>query len=172
MNTKRLLSEKGLTLVEMMIAGAIFLVGLLGIIAFQGTILLGNDFSGNQTIARSLAFERLDNMMFTSFSNVTNCTTLGDFCYRDANGGSSTFPVATTDPNGGGLPHTLLDVTGHVNPEGRFRREWTIAPAPAPYSTVGRQITVRVFWDDIRIPGKATTAKSRELVISGIRVEP
>jgi len=110
-------NEKGLTLLEMLIAAAIFSVGLLGIIGLQGSILLGNDFAGSNTVAKSLATDRLNSILFTVWSSpyLQDCVPLDSYCYRDIVGGNYT-PV----PDDSGANHANLNELGQIDSRGRF----------------------------------------------------
>ena len=154
---KKLINRSGLSLVEVLIAMAIFAIGVLGIMALQGIALMSTDFSGNMTYARLLAsdqIERLGGFPFTA--SALDACGFSTWCHKDSG-------------NGMDGAQANLDNMGQATATGRFRREWdvvTVTPAV-------KQVTVRVQWSDS--PG-VTNAQAgsynRSLSVTSIQIDP
>lgn len=117
---------RGMTLVEVMVALGVAVVGLLGALATLGTLLGGTTFSRNATEASVLAQSRLEELQ--SLAGIT---------------------VAPPNPPDGPTPKVQLNAKGQpdTGPNGvYFRREVWSTQADA---TGGRRlILVEVEWRD------------------------
>lgn len=65
------MNQKGFSLVEILIAMAIFAVGLLALAGMQITAIQGNTFSGTTTDGITLAQDRLEQLMTLTYSSLT-----------------------------------------------------------------------------------------------------
>ena len=63
-------NQSGFTLLEVLIAISILTVGLLGVAQMQIMGIRGNYFSGNTTAALTLAEEKMEDLLGTSYINV------------------------------------------------------------------------------------------------------
>jgi len=63
-------NKSGFTLLEVLIAISILTVGLLGVAQMQIMGIQGNYFSGNTTTALTLAEEKMEDLLGTSYINV------------------------------------------------------------------------------------------------------
>jgi len=63
-------NQSGFTLLEVLIAISILTVGLLGVAQMQIMGIQGNYFSGNTTTALTLAEEKMEDLLGTSYINV------------------------------------------------------------------------------------------------------
>ena len=65
-------NDKGFTLIEVMIAIFILVVGLLGVAGVAVTVINGNAFSKEITTATTLAQDKMEELKNTRYSNITS----------------------------------------------------------------------------------------------------
>lgn len=76
----RLNEEKGMTLLEVIIAISILTVGLLAVAAMQSTALRGDSFAHSRTEASTCAQDRMEALMAVPYPQMTSgVTTMGNF---------------------------------------------------------------------------------------------
>ncbi len=86
------LSEQGFTLLEVMVALAIFAVGILGVASIHISSISGNDFAMEHTESLILAKSRIDRLMSFPYNNVVTSTEI-------INGYTVTWTVTAVDIN-------------------------------------------------------------------------
>ena len=159
--------ESGLTLIEMLLAAAIFAIGILGIVGIQGVLLRGNDFTDSMTTAKFLAGDRLSTLLFTAYTQTSLDLCGGSsFCHSDVDAGGGIY---TPIPGSG--PPIPLNNQGHIEAQGRWTRDWDIQPAPAPWNSSAKLIRVRVQWNDRPLDG-GNLGRDREMIFSSILAQP
>ncbi|MCK4533917.1 MAG: prepilin-type N-terminal cleavage/methylation domain-containing protein [Syntrophobacterales bacterium] len=65
-------NDKGFTLIEIMIAMFILVIGLLGVAGVAVTVINGNAFSKEITTATTLAQDKMEELKNTRYSNITS----------------------------------------------------------------------------------------------------
>lgn len=143
----RIRNQKGFTLLEMLVAGAILTVGLLGIASMMISSMQGNNYARRVSIATNLAQQRIEEMKNIPFKNLfcgpgsdcpympTPTTTPGPVAnITPVDNGSNPSPCTAVYPCGDvttnnsvwtySLSYTDPD-TGIV-----FRRIWTVQRNP------------------------------------------
>lgn len=65
-------NDKGFTLIEVMIAIFILVVGLLGVAGVATTVINGNAFSREITTATTLAQDKMEELKDTTYSNIAS----------------------------------------------------------------------------------------------------
>lgn len=126
-------SERGMTLLEVLIALGISSVGLLGALAMLGALMQGGAFSRSATEASILAQSRLEELV--------------------------SLPLASLPANGTVVTEAGLDPLGRLNTGGTFSRVTTWGPSP---DGMRRTITVSVAWNDgLGRPHAVTAARDR-----------
>jgi type IV pilus assembly protein PilV len=154
-------SKNGFSFIELLVALAIFSVGILGIISLQGISLMATDFGGNMTVARILASDQLDRLqtLAMSSSSLDICGT--PYCHKDIGAGSD------------GTVRATLGYTGAVDVNGRFQREWDVQDL-SPATSMARVISVRVYWTDIGKTGVSSAGArtfNRKIEMTSIKVQ-
>lgn len=79
---KKTLSQRGFTLLEVMIALTIFSVGILAVVAMQGQAILGNAAAQSLSNASAIAQERMERVMQQPFATIVGAggtTTVGRY---------------------------------------------------------------------------------------------
>ena len=76
--TDMLTSDKGFSILEILIGMAIFMFGMLGVAALQISSITSNAFAGNVTEATSLATSKIEELMNLSYDHPGNDDTSGD----------------------------------------------------------------------------------------------
>ncbi|MEA1970236.1 MAG: prepilin-type N-terminal cleavage/methylation domain-containing protein [Thermodesulfobacteriota bacterium] len=74
-------NDKGFTLIEVMIAIFILVVGLLGVAGVAVTVINGNAFSKEITTATTLAQDKMEELKNTRYSNITSGSDTQDSFY-------------------------------------------------------------------------------------------
>lgn len=69
---RKFLNDKGFTLIEIMIAMFILVVGLLGVAGVATTVINGNVFSKGLTTATTLAQDKMEELKNTKYSNIAS----------------------------------------------------------------------------------------------------
>ncbi len=77
-------TEQGFSLLEIMLAMVIFMIGLLGVIAMQVAMVKGTDFSAKVTEAMTLAANQLESLMAVSYTDPGLSDTDNDGTNQDA----------------------------------------------------------------------------------------
>jgi prepilin-type N-terminal cleavage/methylation domain-containing protein len=138
-------SQRGMSLIEVMVALLVSAIGLFGALALIGTLLKGGDFSRRMTEASVLAQYKLEELVSLKYSCITSsvtCTPPG-----------ISFPSVgtndcTTPPTIPGTANETLDSLGKVWASGagtQFKRSWD---ACAPAGSTRKRIYVWVQWID------------------------
>jgi prepilin-type N-terminal cleavage/methylation domain-containing protein len=65
-------NDKGFTLIEVMIAMFVLVVGLLGVAGVATTVINGNTFSREITTATTLAQDKMEELKDTTYSNIAS----------------------------------------------------------------------------------------------------
>jgi len=65
-------NDKGFTLIEVMIAMFVLVVGLLGVAGVATTVINGNAFSREITTATTLAQDKMEELKDTTYSNIAS----------------------------------------------------------------------------------------------------
>lgn len=112
------INQSGFTLIEILIALAIFSIAILAIVGLQATVIKGNIGSRSITSAIFLAESRLEAFRAAGFTSLTNGTDIND-------------------------PNNPLDSEGQAG--GIFNRSWTITDYTIPNT---KRITVTITWND------------------------
>jgi type II secretory pathway pseudopilin PulG len=89
----RLNNEKGFTLAEVLVAGIILAIGLLGIASMMASSVRGNDFGKRLTIAETLAQARMEEFRNLSYASGKQ------LLYR-INAGDKNIPACGTNADG------------------------------------------------------------------------
>ena len=67
-------SEKGFTLIEVLIATLVLAIGLLSLATLAGTVIRGNSFSNKMTAATTLAQEKLEDIQRQGYASASSAT--------------------------------------------------------------------------------------------------
>jgi prepilin-type N-terminal cleavage/methylation domain-containing protein len=108
--TAKSLSQRGMTLIELMIAMVVLLVGVIGSLALIGYAIGGNNRNkqqSNATVIAQMMSEKISSQKATVSNNlvVTDCTNTSSTVYTAAGGGSLT--------SSGDVDMTQAAVTGY-----------------------------------------------------------
>ncbi len=78
---KRLRNEKGFTLLEILVAVTLLVVGLLGMAGLTAALVRGSDFSSRVTMASTLAQDKMEDLTKLGYGNtaVTDTTITEDY---------------------------------------------------------------------------------------------
>lgn len=142
------LCQKGFTIIEVMIALVILVVGLLSVAFLQVNAIKGNRLSDNITIALTLAEDKMEELLGLDYDN----TELQDL--REENNNDLTI-IET-----GWIDKEELNIneTGRPN-SGHFRRIWNIADN-MPIEN-NKTIKVIVTWDNDNHQVSLTSVKRK-----------
>jgi type IV pilus assembly protein PilV len=137
--------QSGFTLIEVLVGITILTIGLLGVAKMQISAIQGNSMSSCTSAALSLAEEKMEEIMVTSFSD----SSLDDTQTGNNNDLSS---ITTIDQEEGGGTPINIDETGSQNAQGRYRRIWNIANHPSGLEDLPtmKSVTVIVTWENNR----------------------
>jgi prepilin-type N-terminal cleavage/methylation domain-containing protein len=126
--------ERGMTLIEVMIALVITTVGLLGALAMIGSLYVGSTFNRNVTEALTLAQSKIEQV--------------------------NSQKVTMASPADGDEPPETLDALGNASATGMFTRTTTWSPRPAQQTRI---VTVVVSWPNSSgpLPHKVTLQVER-----------
>jgi len=124
--------DEAFTLIEVLIAIVILMVGLLAVGTMQISAIRGNFMSGNTSIALSLASEKMEDLLSKDF----NHTDLSD----SAPGNNNTLSSITSVDH-----YDELSEEGVVSTGGFYRRIWNIANETSP---TRKSVVVIVTWDN------------------------
>lgn len=131
---RRRKSQAGFTLLETMVASAIFLIGMAGVFTLQTAIIKQNALANDLSVATNLAGEALEQLRMTEYDNVagiSQCPTTQSWetlCYFGKQGQAY---------QAGGLRIPL------GAPSAYFTRTWTAVQDPVAVVT---DVTVTVTW--------------------------
>ena len=116
--------SRGFTLIELMIAMALSMVGLLGLLALQTSAIRGNGLSRNFQEATALAQDKLEERMTVPWANLTAGTT------------TDPSPVATIYQTS--YTRSTLTVINGANATMKVTVSWTeeLASTTVPHSVV------------------------------------
>ncbi|MEE9194166.1 MAG: prepilin-type N-terminal cleavage/methylation domain-containing protein [Thermodesulfobacteriota bacterium] len=133
-------SQKGFTLLEVLIALAILSVGLLGMASLTASVIRTNSFSDDFTAATALAQDKLE-----AIANGTWSSTTEDAILTDSEAGNNTsallLSTAITDNQ------ENVDENGTVGAGGFFTRTWNIWDRTDIINPAARKdIAVIVSW--------------------------
>ncbi len=135
--------EEGFSLLEILIAIAIFSIGLLALATMQITAIQGNAFSGTTTDASTLAQDQLEQLMVLTYSSLTT----------DAN-------LVDTDADGdAGLNDATAGTADFSNPSGNYTVYWNISVGSVITNTM--TIGVVVAWVE--------NGRQRTVYIQGVK---
>lgn len=149
--------EHGFTMVEVLIAMLIFVVGILGLLGLQGVTMVSLDRSQGGLAAKHLAMAKIDDLQrFTpSAPALQPCTSAWNpnpgniWCAVDVAVGTD-LPQYAANPGGNPNAAARLDQEGRTRPNGRFRRYWHVEPAGSGFPNA-RNVRVRVDWQDLNV---------------------
>ena len=131
---KRCKDHEGFTLLEVLIALTILSVSLLGLAAMSASVIRGNAFSDEMTIAANLAQDQMDRLLSLPFDTGNQRDVSAS--NNSANGGNL-FDTAVTD-----YVENNVDDQGNVG-GGTFTRIWNIEDNAA---TNTKTVVVIVSW--------------------------
>lgn len=131
--------QSGFTLIEVLVGITILTIGLLGVAKMQISAIRGNSMSSCTSAALSLAEEKMEGLMVTSFNDAS----LDD---DEAGNNSDLTSITTIDHE----ETDNIDETGGINARGRYRRIWNIADHPATGEDLPtmKSVTVIVTWEN------------------------
>jgi len=148
--------NKGMSLLECMLALVIFSVGILGVLGLHGVILIGNNKAKNAIIARSLALSRLEHLerLPPDDPALELCGQAWDpngnvWCHVDS-GAPGDFPQNTDNPSGDPANADPLNINNLVDPGGNFRRYWHIEPGASGWQNTVN-VRLRIEWQDLNV---------------------
>ncbi|WKJ92443.1 hypothetical protein QZJ86_09940 [Methylomonas montana] len=150
--------QRGVGLIEALVAGLVFAVGIAAVIQLQGKFFKNSSSANARSIAMSIAQEKLEDLR--AFQKVDSTdTTIVDFTGIGTNtGGRLTNPVLSAtgfDTNSPPQPLKTLSI-GNIS----FSRNWTVTDyyynngtltTPVPGGTIPDQkrVVVTVTWSDV-----------------------
>ncbi len=149
---RRRASEKGMSLLEVMVAAVVLMIGMVGVLSLFSYAVVTMNFSDEEMIARQKAREALE--------GVVGARNSASYSWDDINNAPAGIFVSTattmTNPGPDGIVNTNDDsgVESITLPNGKtrvlsdFKRQITIAPATVgglPSSTL-RTITVTITY--------------------------
>ncbi|RLG27950.1 hypothetical protein DRO03_10980 [Methanosarcinales archaeon] len=145
----RMLDEKGFTLIEILIAIAIFAFGILAVAAMQIRAIQGNSFAGGMTGASSVAQNKMEELITLPFNDAQLVDINGD---GDAGLDKPTKNEVLAAGNVliaagvAGSPDYAQQITG---PDGirSYYLYWDISPSP-PLIPTRKTINVIVTWNE------------------------
>ena len=126
--------QQGFTLIEVLVAMAILVVGLLAVGTMQLSAIRGNFMGGNTSIALTLAGEKMEDLMNRAYTDA-------DLNNAAAGNDADLSSIATTDHE------EQVDQNGQVAAGGFYRRIWNVADSASP---VMKTMTVIVTWEGNR----------------------
>ena len=142
--------EKGFTLIEILIAIAIFAFGILAVAAMQIKTIQGNSLAGGMTVASSVAQDKMEELITAPFNDAQLVDTNGD---GDAgldkptkNGVLAAGNVIIAADGVAGSPDYAQQITG---PDGirNYYLYWDVSPSPSLIPT-RKTINVIVTWNE------------------------
>lgn len=150
--------QKGITLVEVIIATFILLVAIVGSYLAFSKILMATSASSDRLVAAYLAQEGIEiirNIRDANWLKASNwkniLSTCSDGCQVDYKTGTSDDPVASLPVYGSG---TFLNIDSNgfytygSGTSTIFKRKITIVPGAAPLDADELDVLVSVMWDD------------------------
>lgn len=141
-----------MTLIEVLIALMISVLGLMGTLSLLSTIFKGNGFSQRTTEASTLVQSKLEE--FVSLQGVTvSPANPADNANCPTSGSPTSIPVPTADPRN---PLTGLGVT---DPAGAFQRSWSWCTTT---DGLRRRVEVIVTWTDTSTGRTHSLSAARE----------
>jgi prepilin-type N-terminal cleavage/methylation domain-containing protein len=153
-------SQRGMSLIEVMVALLVSAIGLFGALALIGTLLKGGDFSRRMTEASVLAQLRLEELVSLKY----DCLKATFNCTSGVVPSTFYFPSidtnnCTTPPGMPSAPSENIDSLGNPYVSGgtQFTRAWD-ACTPA---TSRKRIYVFVKWTDAVGPHTVTLSRER-----------
>lgn len=153
-NMKSTTRQRGVGLIEALVAGLVFAVGIAAVIQLQGKFFKNSSSANARSIAMSIAQEKLEDLR--AFQKVNSgSSTIVDFTDIGTNtGGRLTNPLNATGFSGGNPQKTLS--VGNIS----FSRNWTVTDyyynngtltTPVPSGTIPDQkrVVLTVTWADV-----------------------
>lgn len=128
----KLKTESGFTLLEVMVALLLLVVGLLAHMAFTVSIIRTNNNSGNYTEASALAQDKLEELTHLPFSHA-------DLADTNPGNNSSKGLLSFTPTD---IDHQETNIDEKGNAGGRYTRTWNVWNV----STKKKEIVVIVNW--------------------------
>jgi type IV pilus assembly protein PilV len=92
---KRIADSSGFTLIEVMIAILVIVVGLLGVAGVATMVINGNTLAKEMTVATTLAQDKIEELKNTSYPNLGSSSDTQDSIY------TRTWTVTADSPAGG-----------------------------------------------------------------------
>ena len=123
--------QSGFTLIEVLIAVAIFTIGILSVNAMQTAAIKGNSSANRIMESTSWASDRIETLIGLKYSDAGLDDVDGDGTCQDIGSGSCANPIRDgVDDDGGnfGLDDTGTDADGtSTSPDGHYTINWNVA---------------------------------------------
>ena len=131
--------ERGFTILELLLATVILLIGILGLIGLQAAAISGNSSANQMTVATTLAQDQIEQLKRLDFYDAA----LADDVANNA--------TLTNPPNIGSIDHAdannPIDEKGGTTGLRRYQRFWNVADN-TPITGV-KTIVVFVYWGTV-----------------------
>lgn len=131
---ERRAGERGFTLIELMIALTIMLIGITGVLAMYTTSIRATSYSRHATEAMVLGEDKLEEFTATRYDQLL---LLGLACAYDPDDSESE-------------PCEQVNAQGEVDPDEGFTygRSWVVEPVPDSQDATLRRVRVFVSWEE------------------------
>jgi type IV pilus assembly protein PilV len=126
--------QSGFTLIEVLIAIAILTIGLLAVAKMQISAIQGNYFSGNTSVALSLAEDKMEDLLGRTYTDA-------DLADTQAGNDADLSSLVTKD-------HEELNINAGGTAGGIYHRIWNVADNTPITDT--KTITLIVTWGNDR----------------------
>jgi Tfp pilus assembly protein PilV len=149
---KKILSQKGVGLIEVLIAGLVFAVGITAVVQLQGTFFKSSSAANARSIAMSIAEEKIEDLRGFQVTD-SSVVDIFDFTSITANGGGR-----CTEQLINGVCTMALPSGSVARDNITFNRSWSVTNYYYNGGTlttipnediVQKQVTVTVDWTDI-----------------------